>query len=268
MIFGGIDFKPAAVLHHTDSMAMFPNSKVVSGKVSGWEETFKKTDNLFVVGEDIYANDMFGIVHTKTKIIEELAGVMIVKYLVETRHHTGMIALRLLLPKNAATFEEFVKILNGLRKIGGLMFVPSVTPHNLEGYLIFSPVHKGQTSEEFAAIVLTRLYHTYMTSISVNFARTVSYCLLIPGTVGSSIFYGPFVNEWIACTKATLSRDFYIDANSKMDVYRRATFDVDDDTMYEVKEVPRVVKRVRSDKDAGNLGVTKLNGLVEIQQKK
>jgi hypothetical protein len=255
MILNGVKFKPSVVLHHTDSLAMFPNAKVVSGKVSGWESTFAATDAIFIVGEDVYANDMYGITHTKNKIIEELAGLAILKYLVDIKGHQGRVALRMLLPKSSATFEEFVRVVTSLRPKGGLMLIPSVTPHNLEVYLIFDPAYKNQTDSDFALIVLARLYHSYMTSICVNWARTVCYCLLIPGNVGASLFYGPFVKQWLGCVYATLDRDFYIDTNSKLDIYRRVTFEAVDERMYELPPTKREEKRAKTDKDQGSIGV-------------
>jgi len=203
----------------------FVSSKTVNGLIKGWEEgVTATTGSIFIYGEDLESSGFFGVAVERTPDLDKVAPIWLMSYVMGKTNFKRTIVVRFLLPQGAGPYDKFLSLCKEMIKKGGLYLFPSLTPHNMEGFLIFIP----GVATDTAALrdnVLVQMHHMYKASIICNFARTVSYCLMLPGNLGKAMFYSKTMLEWIKYATGCFSGKFFIDKLVRTPVYQRTTLD-------------------------------------------
>jgi len=213
------------VLKSTPIDNSFVAAVTVNGLVMGWEEKISTTKGpIFIYGEDLKSTAYFGAAVIRSADLDEIAGVWLLQYVAELTKRKRLIVLRMLLPQNAGQYDKFITILKELATHGGLFLHPGVTPHNCEAYLIYVPGN-ASTPVDLKNNVLWTMYHMYKSSILTNYARTVSYCMMIPANLGKAMFFPVVKKRWDSYCLSCYKGHFYIDVNSKVKVHKAVSID-------------------------------------------
>jgi len=253
MVLG--DIKIDTVLHSKNDLPMFPMAKHLVGTNVGWHVALGSS--VFVVGEDIVPNQFFGIACIKGVASEELPGLIVLSEVAKSEK-VKIAVLRLLLPRTSVGCEFFNSECRKLSPNWTIKILPSVTLHNLEAYMIITRSATQMPAPLFDRDVLTPMYHIYNASMICNWARTLCYCLMIPGNVGAKNFYHFGMKTWIEKCKKSLTMSFYVDDANRVEIASRAKFGINSDiVMAEARVEPRqAIKRSKGDEstDEENMG--------------
>jgi len=207
----------------------FVSAKVVCGLVKGWEEGLKSTTGaIFTYGENLVSSAFYGVSVVRTVDLDAISSVWLLHYVCQVTAYARPVVARFLLPTTPGAYDRFLEICKALLTKGELYLLPGLTPHNLEAYLIFNPlkiIDAATVLKSFKEVVLKRMYHMYKASTICNFARTVSYCLMLPGNVGKVMFYPAIMNRWIGWILSCYKGSFHVDKMNRTKVYKRVTLD-------------------------------------------
>lgn len=223
MMFNCTGTLPSHILHAKTDLGFFPGSKHIKGTDGEWKNIIDKNQGWFVVGEDISNNDFFGLEVKRDNEVEELAGITIADYIISNKKNvSGFVVTRMLLPKTAASFSKFGTIVNGWMANGEVYIVPGLTPHNLECYVTMTRNGKITTIDNKTNFWKC-VYNMYHASLIVNWARTVSYCLMLPGVIGQLFFFPKKIMEWFDSIRKNYNGEFVVDPTSTALALRRDT---------------------------------------------
>jgi len=270
MFCEGKNFKPTVILRTGVSDQVFVGTKVINLENNGWVDALKEytldpNSKIFCYAENVHGNNYFQRNVTKNESLDEISAEWHASDVLRELNYSRTLVSRISLPYHSKAFELFIADIKILLSKGRVNLFPSVTVHNLECYLTFIPgVDKLVTPEVALGEILAVMYDMYNASIAVNWARTVCYCLMIPGNVGKPLFCIKKARDYMSRAKLNFSGDFHIDPNNKSKVYvSQLGFESADEVIrtemegVDLGSGKNIAKRPRIEKEANkNVGVS------------
>jgi len=257
MFCEGKNFKPTVILKTGVSDQVFVGTKVINLENMGWvdalkEHTVDAKSSVFCYAENVHGNNYFQRNVTKNESLDEISAEWHFNDVLRELNYDRVVVSRINLPYHSKAFELFIADMKNLLSKGRVNLFPSVTVHNLECYITFIP-GTDINPEVGLGELLAVMYDMYNASIAVNWARTVCYCLMIPGNVGKPLFCIKKARNYMARARLNFSGDFQIDPNNKGKVYvsQLGEASADDVIRTEMEGVDlgtmKSVERVRTD---------------------
>jgi hypothetical protein len=233
MLLEGLKITPDVILRPGTAETVFVGSKIINLSFKDWIDqvgvTVTDTEEnrsggwYFFYGEDVASNNYFNLDISRSSDIDRNDALWVFTQIVK-RYPKKNGVVRISLPTSTSSFSVFISLLQEINKNGVFRILPSLTPHNLEAYVVYYAGRPETFVQEMRKNITPMLQHMYHASIFINWARTVCSCLMIPGNVGKAIFVPSMYGFYEKMVLSRYCGTFFIDRTNKTEIYRPPSY--------------------------------------------